>query len=52
MPQKPQKRNHPIDIPHKIAIDLSYDEAHYQKMIIGFCHCLGNCESGREVEGG
>ena len=31
MPQKHQRKNFPIDVPHKIAIDLSFDEAQYQK---------------------
>jgi hypothetical protein len=35
IPNKHQRRNFPIDVPHKIAIDLSFDEAQYQKLILG-----------------
>ena len=35
MQQKHQRKNFPIDVPHKIAIDLSFDEAQYQKLILG-----------------
>jgi hypothetical protein len=30
-----KRRNFPIDVPHRIAIDLSFDEAQYQKLILG-----------------
>jgi hypothetical protein len=33
--KKHQRKNFPIDVPHKIAIDLSFDEAQYQKLILG-----------------
>jgi hypothetical protein len=33
--KKHHRRNFPIDVPHKIAIDLSFDEAQYQKLILG-----------------
>ena len=36
MPQKHQRKNFPIDVPHKIAIDLSFNEEQYQKLILGF----------------
>ncbi len=29
------RRNFPIDFPHEIVIDLSFDEAQYQKLIFG-----------------
>ena len=32
---KHQRKNFPIDFPHEIAIDLSFDEAQYQKLILG-----------------
>jgi ADP-ribosyl-[dinitrogen reductase] hydrolase len=30
-----KRKNFPVDVPHKIAIDLSFDEAQYQKLILG-----------------
>jgi len=35
MPQKHQRKNFPIDVPHKIAIDLSFSEEQFQKIIFG-----------------
>jgi ADP-ribosyl-[dinitrogen reductase] hydrolase len=32
---KAERRNFPIDFPHEIVIDLSFDEAQYQKLILG-----------------
>ena len=32
---KHQSRNFPIDVPHKIAIDLSFNEEQFQKIILG-----------------
>ena len=34
-PVKHQRRNFPIDVPHKITIDLSFSEEQYQKLILG-----------------
>ena len=34
-PKKHKIRNFQIDVPHKIAINLSFDEAQYQKLILG-----------------
>ncbi len=33
--KKHQRKNFPVDFPHEIAIDLSFDEAQYQKLILG-----------------
>ena len=33
--KKHQRKNFPIDMPHKIAIDLSFSEEQFQKIILG-----------------
>ncbi len=33
--KKHQRRNLPIDVPHKIAIDLSFSEEQFQKIMLG-----------------
>ena len=33
--KKHQRKNFPIDVPHKIAIDLSFNEEQFQKIILG-----------------
>ena len=33
--KKHQRKNFPIDMPHKIAIDLSFNEEQFQKIILG-----------------
>ena len=33
--KKHHRRNFPIDVPLRIAIDLSFDEEQYQKLILG-----------------
>jgi hypothetical protein len=32
---QPQRRNFPIDVPHTIPINLTFNEAKYQKLILG-----------------
>ena len=33
--KKHQRKNFPIDMPHRIAIDLSFSEEQFQKIILG-----------------